>query len=70
MIARTYEMTQNVVKLPEPARSSSTGKSGCDGGDNSVVVVGSVENDSKDTADSGAKSPLSRKAKKSISEGV
>lgn len=62
-------MTQNDEKLPEPERSSFTGKSGCDGG-NAVVVVSRVRNGSTAVVGSWAMSALSRKAKKSISGGI
>lgn len=41
-------MTQKVVKYPESERSSSMGMPDCGVKDDDVVVVGSVENGSKD----------------------
>ena len=66
---RTYEMTQNIERPPEPERSSSIGMSDSNGSDD-AVAVGSVKNGSKDTVGSRAKSALSRQAKRSISDGV
>lgn len=62
-------MTQNVVKFPESARSSSTGRSNCDDGNDDVVVVGLVENCSMDMVGSWAKRAPSRQAKKSMMRG-
>ena len=69
LLLDTYEITQKVVKFPEPTRSSSLGKSDC-GDDNDSVVVGSVENHSKDVVESRANIVLSRLAKRSIPDGV
>ena len=70
MLLDVYEITQKVVKFPDPTRSSSLGMSECCGGEDDLVVVGSVENHSKDVVESRAKIALSRVAKRSIPDGV